>query len=53
MRKVLLLLATMAALAAPVAAQASATTERVPFEADVIACNGDVTASLDNFSSTC
>jgi hypothetical protein len=42
MRKLLLLLATTAALAAPVAAKASATTERVPFDADVIACNGDV-----------
>ena len=42
MRKLLLLLATTAALAAPVAAKASATTERAPFDADVIACNGDV-----------
>ena len=42
MRKLLLLLVTTAALAMPVAAQASATTEKVPFDADVLACNGDV-----------
>lgn len=42
MRKLLLLLVATAALAAPVAAQASATTEKVPFDADVLACNGDV-----------
>ena len=41
MRKLLVLLITIAALAMPIAAQASATTERVPFDADVIACNGD------------
>jgi hypothetical protein len=42
MRKLLLLLVTTAALAMPVATQASATTEKVPFDADVLACNGDV-----------
>lgn len=42
MRKLLLLLVTAAALAVPVATQAAATTEKTPFEADVIACNGDV-----------
>ena len=43
MRKLLVLLITTAALATPVAAQASATTEEVPFDADVMACNGDIT----------
>jgi hypothetical protein len=42
MRKLLVLLITIAALAMPVATQASATTLKVPFDADVIACNGDV-----------
>ena len=42
MRKLLVLLFTIAALAMPAAAQAAATTEKVPFDADVIACNGDV-----------
>jgi hypothetical protein len=42
MRKLLVLLITIAALATPVAAQASATTLKVPFDADVIACNGDL-----------
>ena len=42
MKKRLVLLTTMTALAIPVAAQASATTEKLPFDADVIACNGDV-----------
>jgi hypothetical protein len=42
MRKLLLLLMTTAALALPFAAQASATTDKVPFDADVLACNGDV-----------
>ena len=42
MRKVLVLLITIAALAMPLAAQASATTEKVPFDANVTACNGDV-----------
>src|ERR1044072_127996 len=42
MRKLLLLLVTTAALAMPAATQASATTEKVPFDADVLACNGDV-----------
>jgi hypothetical protein len=42
MRKLLVLLITIAALAMPIAAQASTTTERIPFDADVIACNGDV-----------
>jgi hypothetical protein len=42
MKKLLVLLITVAAVAMPVVAQASATTERVPFDANVIACNGDV-----------
>ena len=42
MRKLLVLLITIAAVAMPIAAQASATTEKVPFDADVIACNGDI-----------
>src|ERR1044072_6783886 len=42
MRKLLLLLVTTAALAMPVATQASATTEKVPLDAGVPACNGDV-----------
>jgi hypothetical protein len=42
MRKLLLLVTMAAALVMPVAAQASATTETIPFEADVLACNGDV-----------
>jgi hypothetical protein len=42
MRKLLVVLISIAALAMPVAVQASATTEKVPFDADVIACNGDV-----------
>ena len=42
MRKLLVLLITIAALAMPLAAQASATTEKVPFVANVTACNGDV-----------
>jgi len=42
MRKLLVLLITIAALAMPLAAQASATTEKVPFDANVTACNGDV-----------
>jgi hypothetical protein len=42
MKKLLVLLITTVALAMPVAAQASATTQKAPFDADVIACNGDV-----------
>jgi hypothetical protein len=42
MKKLLVLLITVAAVAMPIVAQASATTERVPFDANVIACNGDV-----------
>ena len=42
MRKLLVLLIATAALALPAAAQSSATTAKVPFETDVIACNGDV-----------
>jgi hypothetical protein len=41
-KKLLVLLAMGAALAMPVAAQASASTETIPFEAHVIARNGDV-----------
>ena len=44
MRKLLVLLTAIAALAMPVAAQASATTQQVPFDAEVLACNGDVIA---------
>jgi hypothetical protein len=42
MKKLLLLIAATVALAAPVSAQAAATTEQVPFEAYVLACNGDL-----------
>lgn len=42
MKKLLILVAATVALALPVSAQAAATTEQVPFEADVLACNGDV-----------
>lgn len=42
MKKLLILVVATVALVSPVAAQAAATTERVPFEADVLACNGDV-----------
>jgi hypothetical protein len=42
MKKLLLLIAVTAALAAPVSAQAAATTERMPFDVDLVICNGDV-----------
>jgi hypothetical protein len=42
MRKLLVLLTMFAALAMPVAAHASTSTEKVLFATDVIACNGDV-----------
>jgi hypothetical protein len=42
MKKLLILVAALATLASPVSAQAAASVEQVPFEADVLACNGDV-----------
>jgi hypothetical protein len=42
MKRLLLLIAAIVALGTPVSAQGAATTERVPFEAYVLACNGDL-----------
>jgi hypothetical protein len=42
MKKLLILVAATVALALPVSAQAAASVERVPFDTDVLACNGDV-----------
>ena len=42
MKKLLILAVAIVGLALPVSAQAAASTEQVPFEADVLACNGDV-----------
>jgi hypothetical protein len=42
MKKLLILVAATMALALPVSAQAAASVEQVPFDADVLACNGDV-----------
>jgi len=42
MKKLLIVVVAMVGLALPVSAQAAASTEQVPFEADVLACNGDV-----------
>jgi hypothetical protein len=42
MKKLLILVAATVAFALPVSAQAAATVESVPFEADVLVCNGDV-----------
>jgi hypothetical protein len=42
MKKLLILAAATVALAVPVSVQAAASVEQAPFEADVLACNGDV-----------
>jgi hypothetical protein len=42
MKKLLLLVAAMVALAWPTSAEAAATTESFPFETYVVACNGDL-----------
>jgi hypothetical protein len=42
MKKLLLLIVVTVALATPVSAQAATTTESIPFDADVVICNGDV-----------
>lgn len=41
MKKLLVLIVTACALALPATAQSAATTVKVPFEADITACNGD------------
>lgn len=42
MKKLLLFIAVTVALALPVSAQAAATTQSIPFDTDIVACNGDV-----------